>query len=127
MVINKSDLEAGDHNSPAIKSLPTGAGLFSLSVKTGDGVPELLAALGSEVARRYGLQSTPGLTRLRHREALQDCLDSLNRFIAVNKDIPPELAAEDIRLAARALGTITGRVDVENLLDIVFRDFCIGK
>ena len=127
VVINKSDLASGGQVSPFITGLPTNAGLFSLSVKTGDGVAGLLAALGVEVARRYGLQSTPGLTRLRHREALQDCLDSLSRFSAQKNDIPPELAAEDIRLAARALGTITGRVDVENLLDIVFRDFCIGK
>jgi tRNA modification GTPase len=39
----------------------------------------------------------------------------------------PELAAEDLRLAVRALGRLTGHVDVEDLLDVVFGDFCIGK
>ena len=53
-----------------------------------------------------------------------ECLAALGRF-ATAPDV--ELAAEDLRLAARALGRITGRIDVEELLDVVFRDFCIGK
>ena len=66
----------------------------------------------------------PSLTRLRHRQALEECLSSLDRF---DQAPDPELAAEDVRLAARALGRITGRVDVEDILDVVFGDFCIGK
>ena len=70
----------------------------------------------------------PVLTRARHREALEDCLGALGRFLAGNGDAAkPELAAEDLRLAARALGRITGRVDVDDVLDVIFRDFCIGK
>lgn len=65
------------------------------------------------------------LTRARHREALEHCHASLARFLANDGDA--ELAAEDLRLAARALGRITGSVGVEDILDIVFRDFCIGK
>jgi tRNA modification GTPase len=64
------------------------------------------------------------LTRPRHRHALQECTVALAR--AQNANLP-ELAAEDLRLAVRALGRITGAVDVEELLDVVFRDFCIGK
>ncbi|HCX14139.1 MAG TPA: tRNA uridine-5-carboxymethylaminomethyl(34) synthesis GTPase MnmE, partial [Rhodospirillaceae bacterium] len=64
------------------------------------------------------------LTRARHRHALNDCVDAVRRAI----DAPlQELAAQDLRLAARALGRITGRVDVEEILDVIFRDFCIGK
>ena len=121
LVLNKADLVEGVEMS----GLPEDC--LMVSVKTGQGVPELLNRLGSEVAARYGLQAEPGLTRLRHREALQECLASLDRFFSAGDQMPPELAAEDIRLAARSLGVITGRVDVESLLDIVFRDFCIGK
>ncbi|MFX8254407.1 tRNA uridine-5-carboxymethylaminomethyl(34) synthesis GTPase MnmE, partial [Acinetobacter baumannii] len=71
---------------------------------------------------------TPGaaaLTRERHAGALRDCLEALRRFLAAPED--PELAAEDLRLAVRALGRITGRVDVEDVLDVIFSEFCIGK
>lgn len=64
------------------------------------------------------------MTRERHREALEDSLAALNRY---QNDGDEELAAEDLRLAARALGRITGRVDVEDLLDVIFSEFCIGK
>ena len=63
-------------------------------------------------------------TRQRHRDALRDTIMGLERAEAATL---PELAAEDIRLAARALGRITGRVDIDEILDTVFRDFCIGK
>ena len=66
----------------------------------------------------------PLLTRLRHREALVACVAALRR---AEQAALPELCAEDLRLALRALGRITGRVDVEELLDVVFREFCIGK
>jgi tRNA modification GTPase len=68
--------------------------------------------------------TAPLITRARHRRALEDCLAALRRYELA---LLPELAAEDLRLAARALGRITGRVDVEDLLDIIFREFCIGK
>jgi tRNA modification GTPase len=64
------------------------------------------------------------LTRLRHRQALVRCIEALGRSVDARL---AELAAEDLRLAARELGRITGRVDVEDLLDVIFRDFCIGK
>src|SRR3546814_6662070 len=71
-----------------------------------------------------GEEEGAAITRLRHRRALEDCHEALSR--AQTAELP-ELRAEELRLAARALGRITGRVDVEDLLDIVFRDFCIGK
>jgi tRNA modification GTPase len=65
-----------------------------------------------------------GLTRARHRQGLEGCRDALLRSL---DETDEELAAEDVRLAARHLGRITGRVDVEDILDVVFSDFCIGK
>jgi tRNA modification GTPase len=66
----------------------------------------------------------PPLTRLRHREALQECQSALVRAIEAPE---AELMAEDLRLAVRSLGRITGRVDVEDVLDVIFGEFCIGK
>jgi len=102
---------------------PLGGG-FEVSVKSGDGIDVLISALTRRIEDMVGLQETPALTRERHRAALSDAQDSLAR--ALRADMP-ELCAEDLRLAIRSLGRITGRVDVEDLLDVVFRDFCIGK
>ena len=66
----------------------------------------------------------PVITRARHREAALDCCEALQRSLEAAL---PELMAEDLRLGMRSLGRITGQFDVEDLLDIVFRDFCIGK
>ncbi|HCU59426.1 MAG TPA: tRNA uridine-5-carboxymethylaminomethyl(34) synthesis GTPase MnmE, partial [Alphaproteobacteria bacterium] len=64
------------------------------------------------------------ITRERYREALNDCLENLSNF-SFDKEI--ELSAEDIRLAARALGKITGQIEVDEILDKIFGSFCIGK
>lgn len=96
-----------------------------ISAQTGEGLPELLTQLTQEIERRFGASAgAPSLTRARHREALEECRDHLARSLQAKES---ELRAEDIRLALRALGRITGHVGVEDLLDIIFRDFCIGK
>lgn len=98
---------------------------LSLSSTTGIGIDALLAALTEKIKALYGIaRETPSLTRARHRDALEDCVGLLKKAQNASQ---PELMAEDIRIAARALGRITGRVDVEDLLDVIFRDFCIGK
>lgn len=117
LVMNKAD-------QPGTRPPLSGPSMLQVSARTGDGIPALLAALQAEVARRYAPSGAPALTRARHRSALEDCLSHLQRALQAPL---PELAAEDVRLAARALGRITGRVDVEELLDVIFRDFCIGK
>ena len=67
------------------------------------------------------------VTRERHRNALQEVVDALARALAAGPHGELELIAEELRIAARALGRLTGRVDVEDILDVIFRDFCIGK
>lgn len=100
---------------------------ISLSLKTGEGLADLIAALTAMVAERLETKGqTPALTRPRHRQALREALEYLNHALTAPDD-HPELFAEDLRLALRAIGRITGHVDVEELLDSVFRDFCIGK
>ncbi len=95
-----------------------------LSIKTGAGLAELLERLEAEAAQRMAGGGAPGLTRLRHRLGLEGCRDALMRALDERE---VELVAEDVRLAARYLGRITGRVDVEDILDVVFGEFCIGK
>jgi tRNA modification GTPase len=100
---------------------------LAISLKTGDGVAELVAALTEAVRQRLETQGeAPVLTRPRHRQALDDAMAALRHGLAARQD-RPELLAEDLRLALRAVGRITGQVDIEELLDFVFRDFCIGK
>lgn len=117
LVMNKADQPGA---TPPLSDRP----VLQVSARTGDGVPALLQALTDEVSRRYAPSGAPALTRARHRAALEECRENLQRALSAPL---PELAAEDVRLAARALGRITGRVDVEELLDVIFRDFCIGK
>ncbi|HMH64615.1 MAG TPA: tRNA uridine-5-carboxymethylaminomethyl(34) synthesis GTPase MnmE [Rhizomicrobium sp.] len=98
---------------------------ISISLKTGAGVSELLKMLQQKV--QHKLESgAPALTRPRHRHALTEALAALRHGLEAPAG-HPEFLAEDLRLATRAIGRITGRVDVEELLDFVFRDFCIGK
>ncbi len=98
---------------------------LTLSLKTGEGLEALISALTDAARAQLQDQSeAPVLTRARHREALQEALAALERAGAAKA---LELFAEDLRLAVRSIGRITGRVDVEDLLDTIFRDFCIGK
>ncbi|GHF15567.1 tRNA modification GTPase MnmE [Kordiimonas sediminis] len=100
--------------------------VLPLSVKTGFGMEAFLAHLTHLVEDKISLTEAPSLTRLRHRLALEDVVGHLNRF-QENAGFDAVLAAEDVRMACRSLGKITGRVGVEVMLDIVFSDFCIGK
>ncbi len=120
VVVNKSDLAPvpGD-------AAMAGRQALAVSLKTGTGVEAFLQALAREVDQRLaGNESAPVLTRVRHRHALEACHEALARSVFASA---PELMAEDLRLALRALGRITGRVDVEDILDAIFREFCIGK
>ncbi|MEK9754125.1 MAG: tRNA uridine-5-carboxymethylaminomethyl(34) synthesis GTPase MnmE [Rhodospirillaceae bacterium] len=105
-----------------------GVEAMAVSARTGAGVEALLDRIEAKVAALYEGQAAPVVTRARHREALADALAALERFGASrNRLARPELAAEDLRMAARALGRVTGAVDVEDLLEVIFSEFCIGK
>jgi tRNA modification GTPase len=96
---------------------------YRVSAVTGEGLDTLLTGLGARISATYRIEA-PVLTRARHRQALEDAAAALDRALAAQL---PELRAEDLRLALRSLGHITGTVDVEDLLDVIFRDFCLGK
>jgi tRNA modification GTPase len=86
----------------------------------------LFRALTHFAEETISIGEAPLATRERHRHYLKDCLAGLRTAIEA-EHLPTELRAEDLRRAADALGRITGRIDVEDLLDVIFRDFCIGK
>ena len=96
----------------------------AISVKSNPGIDTLLQTLTTRVAVLLADRGPPPPTRARHREALTRCLTALD---AAGTAPLPELAAEELRRAADALGRITGRIDIEDMLDAIFRDFCIGK
>jgi tRNA modification GTPase len=118
LVLNKADLLASPLEGRS------GHELMAVSALTGAGLADLLSALGARAAELLATGDQPVLTRLRHREALEECRHALGRGLAI---VPVELKAEELRLATRALGRITGRVDVADVLDVIFREFCIGK
>jgi tRNA modification GTPase len=100
---------------------------YFISITNESGFGNFFAAL-AEHARQYLGSTEPALvTRERHRRALEDAVAALDRVLNEPSPAREEVLAEDLRLAGRALGRLTGRVDVEEILDVIFRDFCIGK
>ncbi|HBU98387.1 GTPase, partial [Thalassospira lucentensis] len=129
LLINKVD-DLGSADIPKVWSGTSAGGaklelpVLPISAMTGQGMESLLQLLETRVKEGLDFAGPVPLTRLRHRRALESASDHLDR--GMKTDIA-ELAAEDVRLAVREIGKITGRVDVEDLLDIIFGDFCIGK
>lgn len=106
---------------------------LGISVRSGEGMEMLMARISEATARLMDLGEAPALTRARHRQGLSACLEHLVRagadgaFDGSEGEAEFGLVAEDLRLAARELGKVTGAVDVEEILDLVFSEFCIGK
>jgi tRNA modification GTPase len=96
-----------------------------ISSKTGEGLDHLIDELAGIASEGLGGDSVP-LTRARHRNALEEAGSALKRALDQASE-NSEIVAEEVRLALRALGRITGRVDLDEVLDVVFRDFCLGK
>lgn len=99
---------------------------FDISAERGDGVAELIAALVAFAEDYFGSGEMALVSRARHRTLLRDTVAALGRAkqAAGRGD---ELLAEELRIGIHSLGRLTGRVDVEDVLDVIFRDFCIGK
>ena len=116
-VLNKSDLL--DHTQPQ----PAG---LRVSGKTGKGMPILLAELEKLVREKFGGMEQASVVRTRHRDAIEESIRYLNDSLLYNAD-RIELAAECLRKACFSIARVTGRVDVEDLLDKIFSEFCIGK
>ncbi|KAI0079742.1 tRNA modification GTPase TrmE [Panus rudis PR-1116 ss-1] len=129
-LINKCDLLTPQNLealSGALRHYQKRAWIVSLS--TGDGLDLFIRQLGEIITTRYRTDdklSEPLLHNERHRVHLQQALEFLQAFI-VTPDSDIILGAEELRYAAQAIGRISGRIDTEDILDVIFRDFCIGK
>lgn len=115
VVWTKADLRDDAHGGEMISAV-TGIGLDRLLQRLEDVAASALA--GGEAAL---------VTRLRHRQELERARDALQIFAETGFDSVPELLAEELRVALTALGRLTGRIDIDELYDRIFRDFCIGK
>jgi tRNA modification GTPase len=100
---------------------------FETSATTGSGIAQLISALAQHAESVLAGKEPVLVTRERHRTVLREAVDALGRALAERQKGREDIIAEELRLAARALGRLTGRVDVEDVLDVIFRDFCIGK
>jgi tRNA modification GTPase len=128
-VINKHDLRPGPAGTAA-RSWAEAHGLerIDLSLADGTGLSHLKAWLRQRMLSDLSGAEFPAATRARHRHDLSEARAHLGRALrALNAPVEVELAAEDVRLAARALAKISGRIDPEDVLDRVFARFCIGK
>jgi tRNA modification GTPase len=128
LIRNKIDLAAErpaeNRESPSCEPPTT----FSISATTGAGMDPLIVALTDHARSYFSATESPLVTRLRHRNAFAETAAALGRALAEGRNGGrEELIAEELRSAAVFLGRLTGRVDVEDILDVIFRDFCIGK
>ena len=122
LVINKSDLLKEDIN-PEIKKL----NYVLISIKENLNIDELILKIKNNLKKKFINSDDILITRERHRQHLQQCLEHLKNFNKKNDVEDFDKAAEDLRLATRHLGMIVGKVDVEEILGSIFNDFCIGK
>jgi tRNA modification GTPase len=118
VVLNKADL-GGEARPPAAAWAP-----LAVSARTGAGLDELVERLATGLAARFAVGEAPVMTRQRHREGIAACHAALGEALVAASI---EEQAEALRAAATALGRVTGRIGVEDLLDVIFGDFCIGK
>jgi len=128
LVRNKIDLADSNFCADARKN-GNSESKFTLSVSalTGAGMDALTLALSAYAKTYFAATESAIITRARHRRALEETVAALDRALARDHAEREELVAEDLRSAATTLGRLTGRVDVEDILDVIFRDFCIGK
>ncbi|MDB2354391.1 tRNA uridine-5-carboxymethylaminomethyl(34) synthesis GTPase MnmE [Candidatus Pelagibacter bacterium] len=122
LVVNKSDLLKEDLSSE-IKNFEH----VLISVKNNFNVEDLIIKIKNKLKNKFITSEDILITRERHRQHLEKCLNYLKRFEEKNEAQDFDKAAEDIRLATRHLGMIVGKVDVEEILGSIFNDFCIGK
>jgi tRNA modification GTPase len=124
LVMNKADVLAPD--SGLLRNDYRLMGHLPVSARTGDGIAGLIVKLAGLIHEKYGQIDDPVIVRSRQRQAILESIRHLNDSLG-HDPMQLELVAEDLRKTAHALGRVTGRIDVEDLLSAIFSEFCIGK
>lgn len=119
LILNKADL--GVNMTPP----DSHSAVMSVSITEGEGLAEIEQWLEAEVQKRLGRRELPALSRARHRRNVERASEALTRAAGLLNQ--PELAGEDLRMAIQSLESLTGRVDIEDVLGEVFSRFCVGK
>ena len=120
VLLNKSDIKSNQiHKFDAETIL--------VSVKENKNIDQLTKKIKEKLNKKFVPSNSILITRERHRVKLNECLKEIDKFLKKDQNKDIELAAEDLRMATRHLGSIVGKVDVEEILGSIFKDFCIGK
>ncbi len=121
IVLNKSDVNSQqNHNFNGVSTV-------LISVKDNKNIFQLTTKIKEKLSQKFITSNNVLVTRERHRFKLNECLKEIDNFLKKDQNKDIEMAAEDLRLATRHLGGIVGKVDVEEILGAIFKDFCIGK
>ena len=120
VLLNKSDVQ--DKQSHKFD-----AETVLASVKENKNIDKLIKSIKDKLSKKFMSSNSVLITRERHRLKLNECLKEIDNFLKKDQNKDLELAAEDLRMATRHLGSIVGKVDVEEILGAIFKDFCIGK
>ena len=122
LIFNKSDLNKKIPKNEFIKN-----DQILISVKDNQNIDKLIKTIKDKLSKKFTNANNILVTRERHRAKLNDALKEIEKFLKKDQQKEIETAAEDLRLATRHLGSIVGKVDVEEILGSIFQDFCIGK
>ena len=120
VLLNKSDVQEK-------QSYEFDADTVLASVKENKNIDNLIKKIKEKLSKKFTSNNSVLITRERHRLRLNECLKEIDNFLKKDQNKDLELAAEDLRMATRHLGSIIGKVDVEEILGSIFKDFCIGK
>jgi tRNA modification GTPase len=120
VLLNKSDVKEDQHHKFNVDTILA-------SVKDNKNIDILIEKIKEKLSSKFTSNSSILITRERHRVMLNECLKEIDKFMKKDQNQDIELAAEDLRMATRHLGSIVGKVDVEEILGSIFKDFCIGK
>ena len=120
ILLNKSDISDKQNHKFDVDTVLA-------SVKSNKNIDKLINLVKAKLSKKFSSNNSALITRERHRVKLNDCLKEIDKFLKKDQNKDLELAAEDLRMATRHLGSIVGKVDVEEILGSIFKDFCIGK
>ena len=120
ILLNKSDVSDKQNHKFNVDTVLA-------SVKNNKNIDKLINIIKAKLNKKFTSNNSVLITRERHRVKLNDCLKEIDKFLKKDQNKDLELAAEDLRMATRHLGSIVGKVDVEEILGSIFKDFCIGK